>query len=96
MEGIQPLLPQGPVRAKPLVDLGEWRGAEAIDPALRILADLDKPRLPQDPQVPRYARASNRKQGRQLTGGRRTARQRPKDRPPSIVRNGPQNSFHGR
>src|ERR1035438_8182956 len=71
-QGIQPLLPQGPVPAQPFIDLGERLGTETVDPPLRLLADLDKPRLPQNPQVPRYPRAGNRQQRRQLTRGGRT------------------------
>ncbi len=48
-------------------------GAKTVDPPLRLLADLDQPRLPQHPQVPRYPRAGNRQQRRQLTRGRRAA-----------------------
>src|SRR5215469_7351197 len=60
VQGIQPLLPQGPVPAQPSIDLGERLGAKTVDPPLRLLADLDKPRLPQHPQVPRCPRAGNR------------------------------------
>jgi hypothetical protein len=67
VQGKQPLLPQGPVPAQPFIDLGERLKAKTVDPPLRLLADLDKPRLPQHPQAPRYPRASNRQQRRQLT-----------------------------
>ena len=46
VQGVQPLLPQGPVLAQPFIDLGERLGAKAVDPALRFLADLDQPCLP--------------------------------------------------
>jgi hypothetical protein len=46
VQGIQPLLPQGPIPAQPFINLGERLGAEAVDPPLRLLADLDQPRLP--------------------------------------------------
>jgi hypothetical protein len=54
VQGIKPLLPQGPVPAQSFIDLGERLGAKTVDPPLRPLADLDKPGLPQHPQVPRY------------------------------------------
>jgi hypothetical protein len=53
VQGIEPLFPPGPVPAQPLVDLGQRLGAEAVDPPLRLLADLDQSRLAQHPQVPR-------------------------------------------
>jgi hypothetical protein len=40
------LLPQGAVPAQPVIDLGEWLEAKTVDPPLRLLADLDEPRLP--------------------------------------------------
>ena len=94
VQGIQPLLPQGPVPAQPVIDLGEWLGAKAVDPPLRLLADLDQPRLPQHPQVPRYPRAGNRQQRRQLTRGCRAAGQGLQHRPPALVRQCPQHGFH--
>jgi hypothetical protein len=51
VQGIQPLLPQGPVPVQPFLDLGERLGAKTADPPLRLLADLDEPGLPQHPQV---------------------------------------------
>jgi len=54
MQGIQPVPRQGPVPAQPFIDLGERLKAQTVNPPLRLLADLDKPRLPQHPQVPRY------------------------------------------
>jgi hypothetical protein len=45
VQGIQPLLPQGPVPAQPFVDLAERLKAKAVDPPLRLLADLDQSRL---------------------------------------------------
>ena len=52
VQGIWPLLRQGPVPAQPFIDLGERLGLRAVDPPLRLLADPDEPRLPQHPQVP--------------------------------------------
>jgi hypothetical protein len=51
VQGVQPLLPQGPVPAQPVIDLGERLGTKTVDPPLRLLADLDQPCLPQHPQV---------------------------------------------
>src|SRR6266496_6113437 len=45
VQGVQSQLPQGPVPAQPFIDLGERLEAEAIDPPLRFLADLDEPCL---------------------------------------------------
>ena len=73
VQGVQPLLPQGPVPAQPFIDLGERLGAKTVDPPLRLLAGLDQPRLPQHPQVPRYPRAGNRQQRRQLAHAGRAA-----------------------
>ena len=67
VQGIQPVLPQGPVLAQPFIDLGERLGAKTVNPPLRLLADLDQPRLPQHPQMPRYPWVSNRQQRREIT-----------------------------
>jgi hypothetical protein len=61
VQGVQPLLPQGPVSTQPFIDLGERLRAEAVDAPLRLLANLDQTRLTQHPQVPGHARAGNRK-----------------------------------
>ena len=53
--------------AEPLVDLGERLGTQAVDPKLRLLADLDQARLTQHPQVPGDSRAGDRQQLGQLT-----------------------------
>src|SRR5271154_1934070 len=39
--------PIGPGTGQPFIDLGERLRAKAVDPPLRLLADLDQPRLPQ-------------------------------------------------
>jgi integrase len=93
VQGIQPLLPQGPVPAQPFIDLGERLGAKTADPPLRLLAGLDEPRLTQYPQVPRYPRTGDRLQRRQLTHGGRAAGQRFQHGPPALVRQCPQSSF---
>ena len=59
-------LPPGPVEGDPAAR------AKAVDPPLRLLLDVDKTRLSQYPQVPRYPRPGNRQQRRQFTRGRRT------------------------
>ena len=41
MQGIQLVLPQGAIFAKPLVDIGKWLRSQAVDPALGVLANLD-------------------------------------------------------
>jgi hypothetical protein len=51
---------KAPVLAQPFIDLGERLGAKTVDTPLRLLAELDKPRFPQHPEMPRYPRASNR------------------------------------
>jgi hypothetical protein len=44
MQGVQSLLPQRPVAAKPLIYFCERCGAKTVDPPLRLLAGLDQPR----------------------------------------------------
>src|SRR5689334_13261443 len=95
VQGVQPLLPQGPVPAEPLVHLGERLGPQAVHAPLGIAADLDEPRFTQHPQVPRHPRAGDRQQGRQLACGGRPVGQGLEQRPPALVRNRPENSFHG-
>ena len=95
VQGVQPLLPQGPVPAQPLIDLGQRLGTKAIDTPLRLLANLHEPRLTQHPQVPRDAGSRDRQQRRQVTRSGRTAGERLEHRPPAVVRQRPQNSFHG-
>jgi hypothetical protein len=51
MQGVQSLIPQRPVAAKPLIDFCERGGAETVDPSLRLLAGLDQPCFPQHSQV---------------------------------------------
>ncbi len=52
MQSVEPLIPQRPVSGKPLIDFGQRLGAETVDPALRLLANLDQPGLPEHPKVP--------------------------------------------
>ena len=94
MQGVQSLLPQRPVAAKPLIYFCERCGAKTVDPPLRLLAGLDQPRFPQDSQVAGDARTSDRQQRRQLTRGRRAAGQRLQQRPSALVGDRPQDSFH--
>src|SRR5213595_1876410 len=94
MQGVQSLLPQRPVAAKPLIYFCERCGTKTVDPPLRLLAGLDQPRLPQHSQVAGDARTSDRQQRRQLTRGRRAAGQLLQQRPPALVVDRPQNSFH--
>jgi hypothetical protein len=82
-------------RAQPLVNLGQRRGAEAVHPSLRLLADVHQPGLPQHPQVPRHARPGNGQQGRQLARGGRAAGQGLEHCPPALVGQCPQDGFHG-
>jgi len=95
VQGVQPLFPQSPVPAQPVIDLGERLGAEAVDAPLRFLANLDQSRLAQHPQVPRYPRAGNRQQRRQFTRGRRATGQGLQHGPPALICQRPQRSFHG-
>src|SRR5262249_54546123 len=94
VQGVQPLFPQGPVAAQPFIDLGERLRAEAVDPPLRLLADLDQSSFPQHPQVSRYPRRGDRQQRRQLAGGGRATSQGVQHGPPALVRQCPQDSFH--
>jgi hypothetical protein len=61
VQGIQPLLPQRPVPAQPLIDLGQRRGAKTVDtPSVlgsgiswtAIVASLDPGGVPSQLQVP--------------------------------------------
>jgi len=45
VQGVKPVLPQGPVAAQPVIDLGQRLGAQTVDPPLRLLADVDQTRL---------------------------------------------------
>jgi hypothetical protein len=45
VQRVYALLPQGPVTAKPFINLGKRLRAKAVDAPLRLLADLDQPRL---------------------------------------------------
>jgi hypothetical protein len=94
VQGVEPLFPQGPVPGKPFIDLGERLGAQAVDPPLRFLANLDQPCLPQHPEVPRHPWPGDRQQRCQLAGGDRAAGQCVQHGPPAFVRERPQNSFH--
>ena len=94
MQGIQPLLPQGPVPAQPFIDVGQRLGAKSVDPPLRLLANLDEPRLPQHPQMPLDPRAGNWQQRRQVARGCRAAGQGLEQRPPALVRQSSKNRFH--
>ena len=95
MQGIKPLLPESPVPVKPLVDLGERLGTQAVNTLLCLLADLDKPRLPQHPEVAGYTRPGDGQQCRQLTGGCWAASQGLKHPSPALVRQCPQDGIHG-
>jgi hypothetical protein len=94
VQGTQPLLPQGPVPTQPFIELGKCLRAQAVDAPLRLLADLDQPRLPQHPQVPGDARSGNRQQCHQLTGCRFAVGQSLKQRAPAVVGQRPQYRFH--
>jgi len=94
MQGVQSLLPQRPVAAKPLIYFCERCGAKTVDPPLRLLAGLDQPRFSQDSEVAGDARTSDRQQLRQLTRSRRTAGQRLQQRPSALVGDRPQDSFN--
>ena len=60
MEGVEPVLPEPAVLSQPLVDLDERLWAECVDPALRVLAYVDQPGLPQHAEMPGNARACDR------------------------------------
>ena len=77
-----------------MIHLCERRGAKTVDPPLRLLAGIDQPCFPQHSQVAGDARTSDRQQRRQLTRGGRAAGQRLQQRPPALVGDRPQNSFH--
>jgi hypothetical protein len=94
VQGIEPLLPQAPIPVEPFIDFCEGFRAKGVDPPLSLLANLDKARLPQHTEVPRYTWASDRKQSRQLTRSCRTVGQRFQQRSPTLVCHRPKNSLH--
>jgi hypothetical protein len=51
---------------EPVVELGQRLGPQAVDPPLRVLADLDQPGLAEHPQVPGHSGTSDRQQRGQL------------------------------
>lgn len=57
MQRIEPLLPQGPIAAEPLVNVSQRLRTQLIDAALCVLPDLDQARFAQDAQMPRHSRA---------------------------------------
>jgi hypothetical protein len=95
MQGAQSLFPQCPGSTQPFVDLGQRFGAKAVDPTLRLRSNLDKPSFPQHPEMPGYTRASDRQPSCQFAGGRRPAEQGLQQGPPTLIRQGTQDSFHG-
>jgi hypothetical protein len=72
VEGIEALLPQGPVMTEPFVDLCQRLGTQAVHAKLRLPAHIDEASLTQHPQMPRHARASDREQRGQVTHDGRT------------------------
>ena len=42
MQGVEAVLPEGAVLGQPGVYLGQWLRAQAVDPPLRLRADIDQ------------------------------------------------------
>jgi pantoate--beta-alanine ligase len=93
MQGVQSVLPQRPVLAEPLVDLGEGLRSQAVDTALSVISDVDKIGLAQHAQVPGDAGPRDWQQCRQLVHGHWTFRQRVEQHQSALVA---QSSQHGR
>src|SRR5258708_25442448 len=84
-QGAKPLLPQNPIPAQPFIDLGQRLRAKTVDSPLRVLANLDKPRLPQHPEMARYPWPTNRQQPCQLPPRLRTPLHGLQHRPPPPI-----------
>src|ERR1700735_3145815 len=52
VQGVHPLLPQGPVPPQPFIALGERLGAKTVDPPLRLLAEREHHRPSPPPPAP--------------------------------------------
>jgi hypothetical protein len=48
---IEVLAPQAAVRREPIIELGQWLGADAVEAALRVGTRLDQASVLQHPQV---------------------------------------------
>ena len=94
MEGVEPVLPEPAVLSQPLVDLDERLRAECVDPALRVLAYVDKPGFPQHAEMPGHARASDRESLGQLSCTRRVVAENLENRAPALVSQRVQHSVH--
>jgi hypothetical protein len=95
MEGVESVLPESAVLSQPLVDLDERLRAECVDPALRVLADVDQPGFPQYAEMPGHARASDRESLGQLSCSHRAVAEHLQNRPPALVCQRVQHSVHG-
>src|SRR5262245_30886093 len=94
MKGVEPALPEHAVLLEPVVHLDQRLRTEAVDPALRVLAYVDQPGLPQHPQVPGHARTGDREcLGQHPRAGRMVA-QDLQDRAPALVRQRVQHGIH--
>src|SRR5947209_7681274 len=51
LEGVEPVLPGGPVRPEPFVDLAQRLGPQPVQAALRVDAHVNQTRLTQHPKV---------------------------------------------
>jgi hypothetical protein len=51
LQAIKVRRPQLAIRLEPVIELFQGSGTDAIKPALRIRANIDKPRVSQDPKV---------------------------------------------
>lgn len=94
MEGVEPVLPQPPVRTQPFVDLDQRFRPEAVDPPLGVLADLDQPRLAQHPKMTRHPRPRDRERICELPGRRRMIAQDLQHRTPALIRQRLQHRIH--
>lgn len=76
MQRIQTLLPQRSITAEPRIDLSQRLGADAVDAPLRLVANVDQPRLAKHAKVSRNPWTSNGQESGQVAHGGRTVSQR--------------------
>ena len=77
--------PKDSVVIEPFVKLGERLRAQAVDPELGLMANLNETGVSEDPKVPRGAGTSDGQQRRELAGSRRTVAEGIQNRPAAQV-----------
>ena len=90
----QSALPEGPVALKPIVNLNQRGGTQAINSSLRFVANIDEPSLAQYAQMPRDTRSGDRKRAGEFAGRGRVVAEDVKHRPAAAVRESLQDCVH--